>query len=68
MNAAVVQALLCILLATIAIATFVLKGKQWPTFISAGFMGLFLGATTAGTGLVGWLSGVVVNVLKSLTT
>jgi hypothetical protein len=60
------QAMLCLLLAVIAIATFVLKGKQWPTFISATLLGLFLGATKAGDVVVTWVSGVVVNVLKNL--
>ncbi|MGP4027284.1 hypothetical protein [Actinomadura sp. 3N407] len=26
----------------IAVCTFMLKGKQWPTFITAGIMGFFL--------------------------
>jgi len=61
------QAMLCLLLAVIAIATFVLKGKQWPTFISAGLLGVFLGATDPGNALVASMSSGFVSLLKSLT-
>jgi hypothetical protein len=67
MNAATMQAMLCMLLAVIAIATFVLKGKQWPTFISAGLLGLFLGATNFGNTAVESMAGMFVALLQNLT-
>lgn len=39
------------ILALIAIGTFVLKGKQWPTFITATLFGIYLGSTFIGEGL-----------------
>lgn len=61
------QVAVTFILGVVAIATFMLKGKQWPTFITAGLFGIFLGATPLGAGLMdlinrffdslnGWLS------------
>jgi hypothetical protein len=67
MTADTMQVMLGILLATIAIATFVLKGKQWPTFISATLLGMFLGSTSAGTAVVKNLAESVASILKNLS-
>ncbi len=58
------QAAITLVLGVIAVATFMLKGKQWPTFITTLVFGLYLGTTTVGQWIMtpvnaffGWLNG-----------
>ena len=60
------EAMICVLLGVIAVCTFWLKGKQWPTFITATVFGIFLGTTPIGSALksgvmafFGWLNGLL---------
>lgn len=53
-------------LGAICVATFLLQGKQWPTFITSTIFGLYLGSTTLGTWTMGqvnavfdWLGGML---------
>lgn len=56
------QAAITFILGTIAVATFMLKGKQWPTFITAALFGLYLGGTSLGQ----WVQGIVNGLMAQL--
>lgn len=65
MNAATAQAVICLILAIIAVATFLLQGKQWPTFISATLFGMFAGSTDWGGAVMKWVSAMLTQLIKS---
>lgn len=48
MTTATAYAVLLLLSGVLAIASFLIQGRQWPTFLAATAFGIFLGATTAG--------------------
>jgi len=54
------QAVLCLILGVVAVCTFLLKGRQWPTFITACLFGMFVGGT-------GW-GGAVMRAVSSVTS
>ncbi len=68
MTAAAAQAVLTLIFGVIAICTFLLKGRQWPTFITAGLFGMFAGSTDWGAGLMGWCGELARNIVQSMTS
>jgi hypothetical protein len=61
------QGFLTLLLGVIAVCTFLLKGRQWPTFITAGLFGMFAGSTAWGAGLMGWVSALATTLVQALS-
>ena len=56
MSSSTVQGVLACMFLVIAICTFLLQGKQWPTFISAVLFGMFFGGNrdnNHGPGIIG---------------
>lgn len=56
------QIAICVILATAAVATFMLNGRQWPTFLVTLLFGLYFGHTSAGQwvmGRVDWVFGQI---------
>jgi hypothetical protein len=65
MSAGMTQGVLAILFLVIAVCTFLLQGKQWPTFISACLFGMCFAATDWGTGLMGWIRALAMNIFQA---
>lgn len=61
------QGVICLVLGIIAIATFLLQGKQWPTFISAILLGMFLGSTAFGGAVMGWVTSMLSTLTRTLS-
>ncbi|MEU7743355.1 hypothetical protein [Nonomuraea sp. NPDC049158] len=66
MNAATVQAVICLILGIVAVATFMIKGKQWPTFITATLFGMYAGATTWGGAITRAVTSMAGQLLRSM--
>lgn len=60
------QAAVTLVLGTIAVATFMLKGKQWPTFITAAVFGIYLGSTQFGEFIQGFVTGFLNSIGRML--
>ncbi|GIH69416.1 hypothetical protein [Sphaerimonospora thailandensis] len=56
-------AVITFVLGIIAVATFMIKGRQWPTFITAVLFGLYLGTTPVGE----FIKGIVKSFFTALT-
>lgn len=65
MSASMVQGVLAILFLVIAVCTFLLQGKQWPTFITAGLFGMCFAATDWGSGLMTWLRELAIGIFQA---
>jgi len=57
-------AAITVILGVIAVCTFWMKGKQWPTFITATLFGIFLGTTPVGS----WARDLVENLMGALNS
>ncbi len=68
MTAAAAQAVLTVIFGIIAICTFLLKGRQWPTFITAGLFGMFAGSTAWGSELMGWCAAFARTIIQSMSS
>jgi hypothetical protein len=68
MTPAATQAVLTLILGIIAVCTFLLKGRQWPTFITACLFGMFAGSTAWGSGLMGWCGDLVRSIIQSMSS
>lgn len=67
MTADQVQGVLAFVFLVVAVATFLLQGKQWPTFISAVLFGMFFGGTMWGASLMRWLAGIGTNIIRGMS-
>ncbi|WP_068925069.1 hypothetical protein [Planobispora rosea] len=67
MTAATMQGFITLMLFVIAVCTFLLKGRQWPTFITAGLFGMFFGSTAWGSGLMGWVSALASTLVGAIS-
>ncbi|MFI6595031.1 hypothetical protein ACIBHX_02215 [Nonomuraea sp. NPDC050536] len=67
MSSSTVQGVLACMFLVIAVCTFLLQGKQWPTFISAMLFGMFFGGTEWGIGLMKWVAALGLNVFKAMS-
>ncbi|GII65375.1 hypothetical protein Ssi03_75340 [Sphaerisporangium siamense] len=67
MTAAAMQAVLTLIFGVIAVCTFMLKGRQWPTFITACLFGMFFGTTTWGRTIGAWISEFAAGIIKGLS-
>lgn len=65
MSTAQVQGVLAVLFLVIAVCTFLLQGKQYPTFISAALFGMFFAATDWGSGLMTWVRGLAIGIFQA---
>lgn len=65
MSASMAQGVLAILFLIIAICTFLLQGKQYPTFIAACLFGMFFAATDWGHSLTAWVRDIAVNIFQA---
>lgn len=59
-------AVLMIVFGTMAVASFLIQGRQWPTAITAAMFGIFLGATSAGIGIAEWAAGLLKDIIGSV--
>jgi hypothetical protein len=66
MTTATAYAVLMIVFGTMAIASFLIQGRQWPTAITAAIFGIFLGATSAGEAVAAALADFLQNIVGSL--
>lgn len=65
MSASLVQGVLAVLFGVIAVCTFLLKGRQYPTAISACLFGMFFAATDWGAGLTEWVRTFALGIFKA---
>lgn len=56
MTTTAAYAVLMIVFGTAAAASFLIQGRQWPTFLTAALFGIFLGATEGGIAVAEWLA------------
>lgn len=49
------QVAISVILCTAAVATFMLNGRQWPTFVVTLLFGLYLGHTSLGEWIMSWV-------------
>lgn len=66
MNAATLHAVIVLILGILAVATFMIQGKQWPTFIFATLFGMFFGSTEWGQAISDNVAAVVTGIIRSL--
>ncbi len=67
MTAGQMQGVICFVLGVVAIATFMLKGKQYPTFITAGLFGMYAGSTEWGGAIMRAVSNLAVQVIGAMS-
>jgi hypothetical protein len=65
MSEAQVQGVLAVLFLVIAICTFLLQGRQYPTFIAACLFGMAFASTGWGAALMGWLRGIAIGIFTA---
>lgn len=53
------QGVIALLFGVVAVSTFLLQGRQWLTFVTAGVFGMFFGSVPWGRGLMSMISSVV---------
>lgn len=67
MTIGAMQGFLTLLLGVVAVCTFLLKGRQWPTAVTAALFGMFFGGTAWGAGLMGWVAALAGTLVQALS-
>ena len=65
MTASMAQGVLAIFFLIIAVCTFLLKGRQYPTAITATLFGLFFAATDWGVAVTDWIRDLAIDIFQA---